>query len=141
MPIVVSVETHVPPDAAWAWWTDYGPVGSETLVDHGIAKTWRTIREREGDRIVMVERLAIPGRPKALRRTVEVDDAHRRLVETSPSFRATWTFEPTVDGGTRITRSLELTGVGRFSPPPLSRWAMARDLRTHVQAMEEEIGG
>lgn len=139
--VVASAQTRIPPQTVWTWWTDYGAPGSETLVDHGFSKTWRTIRPRDDGRVEMLERLAIPGRPKALKRVVEIDPAKRTLLETSPSFTATWRFEPMADGtGTRILREITLLGMGRLAPGFVLRRLMEHDLRAHVREMERDIG-
>jgi hypothetical protein len=142
MPPVAVVESRLPPQTVWTWWTDHGPVGSETLVEHGMGKSWRVVREREGNRVVLEERLRLPGKPKVVRIEVEMDPARRAMSERAPTYEAEWTFEATATGdGTRITRRMALKGLGRLTPDPLSRRLMERDLRHHVRQMEAEIAG
>ena len=138
--VLVSVESSVPVAQAWAWWTDFGPVGVETVVDHGLGRTRRTVKARIGDRVVIEERPDLPGgsRLPPFRHSVNVDEAAHILVETAPTFEAVWTFEPTAAGGTRITRRLTQRGIGRLAPEILSRPAIERDLRAHVKQMEKD---
>lgn len=140
---VVSVETRVPLERAWSWWTDFGPVGAESVEDHGMGKSLRVVRERAGNRIVLEERLLLPGRPLAFRHTVEVDAAARCLLEEAPTYRSTWRFEalPGAEAGTRITREVEPRGVGKLAVDALMRRIAERDLRTHVRTMEADVGG
>lgn len=107
-----------------------------------MGKTLRIVRERTGNRLVLEERLPLPGRPLVLRHTVEVDAAARRLLEEAPTYRSTWRFEAAAGGsGTRITREVTPTGVGKLAADVLMKRIAERDLRTHVRAMEADVGG
>lgn len=141
MPVVVSAETSVPLAQAWAWWTDYGEVGVETLVEHGLGRSLRVVKTRVGRRVVLEERAAAFGGRllPPVRHSVDVDDAARVLHETSVTFEARWSFEPTPEGGTRVTRAFTPRGLGRISPGGLTRRALDKDLRTHVRQMEKDL--
>lgn len=143
MAATVSVESRVPLAQAWAWWTDFGAVGSESVLDHGMGRTRRTVKARWGNRIVLEERPDVPGgrHLPPFRHSVDLDTEARLFVETAATYEARWTFEATPSGGTRITRALRPKGVGRLAPDLLSRKAMERDLRTHVAEMERELAG
>lgn len=141
MAVSVSVESAVPIERAWAWWTDFGAVGSESVVDHGMGRTLRAVKARWGNRIVMEERPDVPGgrHLPPFRHSVDLDPEARLFVETAATYEARWTFQPTAAGGTRITRTLRQKGVGHLTPDYLSRKVMERDLKVHVAEMEREL--
>ena len=141
MSFEASVETRVPVAQAWAWWTDFGPVGSQETLDHGTGKTLRVVKERVGDRVVMEERIPLPGGRSlpAMRHEVVLREAERSFVETGPTYESRWRFEATPQGGTRIVRVMFPKGLGRLAPDGISRMVMERDLKAHVAAMERDV--
>lgn len=141
MSIRASIETSVPVARAWAWWTDFGPVGGEEWIDHGTGKTLRRVVSRSGSRFVLEERLPLLGAASipVLRHEVMVDDSARAMVETGPTYTSRWAFEETPSGGTRIVREMFPSGIGRLAPGGLSARLLERDLRAHVRAMERDL--
>ena len=118
------------PEDVYAWWTDYGPVGSEQRVTHGIGWSDRTVESRDGDRIVLRESvLGIT----VLRHTVELHPAQLALKESADAFVSWWSFEAVPSGGTRIRRQVEVLGRGaRLAPRSLTAWSAQKDLDHHA---------
>lgn len=144
MRIVASVLAPAPPDEVWAWWTDYGDVGTREHIDHGLGATTREVVEKSGNRYVFRERLL--GGVGKLEHDAIVLDAERRVEEhylggVGVPYSATWRFEPEEGGRvTRITRVIdaEVPGPGFLGElaAPAARLAIERDLATHVREFE-----
>lgn len=149
MRVSVAVETRVPLDDAWRWWTDFGTVGSEQTLDHGIGKSRRKVVSRDDRRLVLEEDMPLFGgrSVKLYKHTVEFEEGHRFLErgEGFPRYDSHWRFEETTAGGTRIVREMTIDNgalnlTGKLGER-VARDLMERDLRTHVRHMERDLPG
>lgn len=144
----VSAETDAPLEEVWRWWIDYGHVGDEHRVHHGLGMPGkRRVLEAEGSRVVLAESLPLPfvGGLELSRREVRIDhDEHRlheRTLEGAP-FEAIWRFESTAVNGTRVHREVVAEhGPGKFAPAAVARPLVQRDLEHHVREFEKERRG
>lgn len=137
----------VPPDAAWAWWTDFRP-GAE---DHAFAR-WghpeRRVEEREDGSILVTD----TGRLLGFRwlEVEEVTLAKPRLRfearNNAGVFRGHYRFLPAA-GGTRIEVVVDIVAMHRpyrWGGPlarAFVRWFVGWDLRHHGRDMQRDIGG
>lgn len=119
------------PEDVFAWWTDYGAVGSRERIGHGVGWSDRTIESREGDRVVMRE--SILG-VTVMRHAVDLHRDRLALKETADAFTAWWSFEAVPGGGTRIRRQVEVHGRGaKLAPRGLTVWSAQKDLDHHAR--------
>lgn len=126
----VSATIRDAPERVWAWWTDYGPVGHEETVRHGIGTSRRRVVSKEGDVVVLRESFL---GATLLEHRIELHPARRAFRETSRRFDAWWSFEPAPEG-TLVRRDIEIRA--RFAPLGLARWAARRDLEYHAREYE-----
>lgn len=138
----VAGETSADLETTWRWWTDYGDVGTEERLDHGMGRSVRRVVERTGNRYVLEERLPLPGgrTAKLGRHEVEVRPEERVVVERAEKpvpVETRWVFRATPTGGTRVEREMEFHGpAGRLLPAWPSRTLAQRDLETHLRELD-----
>jgi hypothetical protein len=141
----VAVEVPgVPPDAAWAWWTDFRPGGE----DHAFA-AWahpeRRVEFGEAGRVVLTETARV-WRFRFLE-VAELELKKPRVkFDVRNNFGRFWghyRFLPAADGGTRLEGvwDQELVGWLRWTGP-IGRlgvkWFFAWDLKKHLEEMVDE---
>lgn len=140
----VAGETKADLETAWRWWTDYGHPGEEEKLDHGIGRSVRRVVERTGNRVVLEERLPLPGgRSAALgRHEIELRPDEHVVVERADKpipVETRWVFRSTPSGGTRVEREMSFEGgLGRLVPQWPSRTLAQRDLDTHLRELDAE---
>lgn len=119
-----------PVEDVWAWWTDYGAVGSEERITHGLGiPSRRRVVSREGEIVVLRESvLGI----STLEHRIELHPAQRAFREEAKAFTAWWRFERSPEG-TRVRREVETRG---WAPRGPAVWAARRDLEHHARQCE-----
>jgi hypothetical protein len=129
MRVEVSALVKDAPERVFAWWTDYGAVGHEETVDHGMGRSRRRVVGREGDVVTLEERVL---GLKVATHTVELHPARLAFRERAEAFEAWWSFEPAPEG-TRVRREVEVKGPGRFAPVAIVRAFNQRDVEHHAR--------
>ena len=137
MRFVVACDVAAPVDRVWAWWTDFGKAGDEQRVTHGLGASRRRILEASPGRVVFEDASALG----TVRRTVTLQEGHRFLEtgEGGQTFESEWRFEPTPEGGTRVTRSMRVRAARVFGS--FARLVTAADLRHHCRQAEKDLRG
>lgn len=148
MRVVVSVETSRSVEALWAWWTDFGQAGDEFDVTHGVGVGRRRILLADPDHVCFEERLPFPGGggPRLFLEDVRILRDARRLEVTGkgrPHWEDTWTFEATLAGGARVTRTMRIHSAALDRMGKAAEWVVRRfvqaDVEHHVRQFEREV--